>query len=243
MTITTKELVALLRAAIEAGEYSAGDPMPSQRELAKLHGVSQAVPQKAYDELKRLDLVTSSPRSGMVASGLTRPGVTEWPLTGRYARARAAGGLVFGPQLDKQTVGTEWLVPDAEIAKLMGSRAKVLQRRSRSYFEGVPVELTEMHFPRSVVEAAPELETAESIRVVELIEGAGYGIALTDNAVGARLATQDETDLLRLEPSAVVFEHLHATRTEDGQAVEVVRNIKPAAGGTRLVFQTNERPL
>lgn len=59
-----------LRAAILAGEYKAGDKLPTEMELATLHGVSRVTSAAALSELAREGLVRRLPRRGTIVNPL-----------------------------------------------------------------------------------------------------------------------------------------------------------------------------
>lgn len=246
MSNAADRIVSEIRQAIESGEYKPGDRLPSQRALAERHGVSNAVPAAAFAELRRMGLIETGGAAGSYVAH-DPEALADWPMTGRYAKARAARGLVFASdhsgEIEKRTISVERGAPDRAIADLLGSKAHVVRRQSRTYLDGVPVEMTSMHFPVAVINDAPELETAESIKVVEMIEQTGRTIGATNpNYVTARPATKDEADILRIDPGGYVFEHLHLTAGADGEPLEAVRNVR-STKGNRLVFHTNERPL
>lgn len=248
MGVRYQEIADELRRAILKGDYDRSSrPFPSVRQIAAEYDVAPATVNRAIQALVAEGLLIARPKATalVVDPGLRQ---TSWPLTGRYARARAAQGLVFATTtngtMTKQTISRKWAKPPKEIARLLNvaANAKVLCRRSRTYVDSKPVEETTMHFPRRIVKDAPALDGSDDIAVVPLIEGTGRTIERTINRLRARLATEAEVEALQLEPPTIVFEHTHGTYTSDGEAVEAVINIKPAAG-TLLTFETYEGPL
>jgi GntR family transcriptional regulator len=63
---------------------------------------------------------------------------TRWPMTGRYARARAAQGLLFSGdvagEIRKETVRREWVSSPVLVAQLLmvDAGTSVFERRSRT---------------------------------------------------------------------------------------------------------------
>lgn len=206
-----------LRAEILAGTWDRPDmPFPGARAIGERFGVSIPTASRAIQQLAAQGLlVTKAGQRPLVVHPDAR--TTAWPLTRRYAKARAAQGLVFAGdvqgELRKVTISREWAAPPPVIAQFLrvDPGAQILRRVSRTYLNDRPVEDTAMHFPATVVADVPELETAESIQVVRLIEATGRKITRTVNQVRARLATPQESELLQLLTPAVVFEHAHGT--------------------------------
>jgi GntR family transcriptional regulator len=234
-----------LRAEILAGIWDRPDaPFPGARAVGdrfdvSIHTASRAIQQLAAQGL----LVTKGGQRPLVVHPDERS--TTWPLTRRYARARAARGLVFASdvpgRMRKATISREWITPSPAVARLLrvNPGAQVFRRVSRTYTGGRLVENTAMHFPAAIVNDAPGLAIDDDIHVVLLIEAAGRKITRTVNRLHARLATVPETDLLQLVSPAVVFELTHGTYGDDDEPLEAVVNVKPA-DGTVLTFETFE---
>jgi GntR family transcriptional regulator len=234
-----------LRAEILAGTWDRPDmPFPGARAVGERFGVSIPTASRAIQQLAAQGLlVTKGGQRPLVVHPDERS--TAWPLTRRYARARAAQGLVFAADVPgdmrKSTISREWVHPSPAIARLLriDPDVQVFRRVSRTYLADLPVEDTAMHFPAAVVADVPGLATDDDIQVVRLIEATGRKITRTVNRLRARLASRQETDLLRLTAPAVVFEHAHGTYGADDEPLEAVINIKPAEG-TVLTFETYE---
>lgn len=234
-----------LRAEILAGTWDRPDvPFPGARAVGERFGVSIHTASRAIQQLAAQGiLVTKGGQRPLVVHPDERS--TAWPLTRRYARARAAQGLVFAADVSgdmrKATISRGWVVPSPAIARLLRVHpgVEVFQRVRRTYLGNRPVEDTAMHFPAAVITDVPGLAADEDIQVVRLIEATGRTITRTVNRLRARLATAQESDLLQLVGPAVVFEHIHGTYGADDEPLEAVINIKPADGSV-LTFETYE---
>ncbi|MEM7342374.1 MAG: GntR family transcriptional regulator [Actinomycetota bacterium] len=242
-------IAAELRGEIQAGVYDETGTLPGTSTLAERFRVNMKTAGRAIQQLAAEGVVI--PRRGLTP--LVQPPdqrATAWPMTGRYARARAATGLLFGDDvpgtLRKDTVSIDWVAADMQAAGLLGCDVgeRILRRQSRTVVDGITVENTAMHFPESIVAAVPQLAEPADIRVVELIEGAGYSIDRTANRIYARLATDAEQSIFGQDGGApiVVVEQAHSTYEADGQVVEAVVNVRPAAGNV-ITFDTYEGPL
>jgi DNA-binding GntR family transcriptional regulator len=172
----------------------------------------------------------------------------KWPMTGRYARARAAQDLLFASDVTgkvrKDTIQRTWIQAPIPVAQLLNVQVgtRIFQRCSRTYVDDVPAEDTSMFFPAAIVKAAPQLETDDRIQVVSLIEATGHVVTRTANEIRARHATPAEQELFGADPHGIVLEHSHGTYGADGEALEAVINVRPAHGNV-ITFDTYEAPI
>jgi GntR family transcriptional regulator len=254
------QIAADLRRAILAGEYepSADQPhgkeLPSAAQLSARYGVSQKTAARAVQQLVSEHLAEA--RSGMRATAIPRSQRTvRWPMAGRYARAREAGGLVFGAdmegrEVEKRVVSTGWVaVPPFLAAALSGQTGAQVWSRSRCMFvDGVPAELSVSYFPAPMTEVAPDLMTPHAFPeggVVGVLERAGYRINRTVNEVRARLATNTELEAFGTDPSLaplrsrIVLEVSHVTYGAEDHPLEAVVSVRPATDNA-VAFETDE---
>jgi DNA-binding GntR family transcriptional regulator len=103
------QLAQALRSAILAGDHEPTDDnpdrtlLPGAAELGTAHGVSDKTAARAIQQLITEGLVKSRPgQRAVVVPRQQRP--DRWPMDRRYARARAARGLVFGDDLGGREV-------------------------------------------------------------------------------------------------------------------------------------------
>lgn len=235
-----------LKADVLAGRYD-DESLPGTKVIAERFDVNLKTAGRAVSVLVAEGLFIARP--GMTPI-LAPPEMraTKWPMTGRYARARAAGSLLFASdvagEVRKDTIGREWVKASVFVAQLLkvATGARVFQRRSRTYVNGVPTEDTSMFFPEPIVREAPGLEHDERIQVVRLIEAAGHLVARTSNELRVRHANDAEQALFNIQATDIVIEHSHATYDSNGIPVEAVVNVRPAADNV-ITFDTNEEPL
>lgn len=242
------QVAAHVRGQIQSGELQPGDMVPSARKLAEQWRISLATATKVLAALRSEGLVEARTGIGTVVNPHAgEQQATRWPMSGRYSRARAVQGLAFANdvagEIRKDTVHRDWVTAPAVASHLLGvaAGATVLRRHSRTYVNDEPTEDTVMYFPSVVVQAAPGLADDERIRVVPLLEEAGYRVARTVNEIRARHADQSEQELFGLTDEDIVIEHIHGTYGAAGEALEAVVNVRPAAGNV-VTFDTDETP-
>lgn len=235
-----------LKAEILAGSYD-HEPLPGNATIAERFDVNMKTAGRAIQQLAAEGIVIARP--GMRA--IPAPPelrATRWQMTGRYARARAAQALIFAGDMTgevrKDTVRREWVEAPLVVAQLLNVEpgTRVFQRCSRTYVDDAPSEDTSMFFPADIVEAAPNLERAERIRVVTLIEEAGYVVTRTVNEIRARHPNASEQKLFGLNANDIVIEHSHGTYGAEDEALEAVINVRPAKGNV-VTFETFEAPI
>lgn len=234
-----------VKAEILEGRYDS-EPLPSNGDLALRFDVNLKTAGRAVQHLVAEGLLIARPgmRAVPVPPQLRS---TRWPMTGRYARARAAQGLLFDGDISgevrKDTTLKAWMEAPLLVARLLKTDegARVFQRNTRTFVNDTVTEETALFFPESVIKRVPRLETEERILVVPFIEGAGYVISRTANEIRARHPSADEQTIFGLGPTDVVIEHAHGTYGTDGEPLEAVINVRPAAGQV-ITFDTYEAP-
>jgi GntR family transcriptional regulator len=253
------QIADALRAAILAGDYepTAEEPnrneLPGAVELGAKYGVSDKTAARAVQVLVAEGLVNARPGlRPIVVPRTQRP--DRWPMHRRYARAREAGGLVFGGdmlgrEVTKRTIRTGWTAAPGPVAALLRMNAgeRVWARARELLIDGRVAELSVSYFPADVAEGTL-LTTPGDFPpggVVRVLEDAGYRIIRTYNEARSRLATDQELDVFgtdhALQPlaSRVVLEVTHATYGLGDEPLEAVVSIRPAAGNV-IVFETYE---
>jgi GntR family transcriptional regulator len=254
------QIAADLRRAILGGQYEPapeaphGTELPSAAQLATRYGVSQKTAARAVQQLVTEGLAEA--RSGMRATAVPRSQRTvRWPMAGRYARAREAGGLVFaadmqGREVEKQVTGTGWVPVPPSLAAALGvdADAQVWSRWRRMLVDGDIAELSVSYFPAEVTELAPDLMTHGAFPeggVVAVIERAGHRIMRTVNEVRARPATGEELEAFGTDSSLkplsgrIVLEVSHVTYGTAEQPLEAVVSVRPADDNA-VAFETDE---
>lgn len=235
-----------LRSEVLAGKYD-DEPLPGNASIAERFDVNMKTAGRAIQQLAAEGLVMARP--GMRAVPLPAElRATRWPMTGRYARARAAHSLLFagevGVDVRKDTVQRQWVEASAPVAQLLSVDVgtRVFQRCSRTFVDNTLTEDTQMFFPAEIVKNAPRLETDDSIQVVALVEEAGYIVTRTSNEIRARRVTASEQELFGSGADAIMIEHAHGTYGAEGEALEAVINVRPAQGSI-VTFDTYEGPV
>jgi GntR family transcriptional regulator len=235
-----------LKTEVLAGTYD-DQPLPGTAALASRFDVNMKTAGRAIQHLVADGIVIARPGMRAIPAPPELRS-TKWPMTGRYARARAARGLIFDGdvtgKIRKDTTRREWVDAPLMVARLLDIEegTPVFQRCSRTYVDDIPQEDTSMFFPSAIVAAAPRLESEEHIQVVTFIEDAGHVVTRTANEIRARHPTTSEQQLFGIDANSIVIEHSHGTYGAQGEALEAVINVRPAQGNV-ITFETFEAPI
>jgi len=253
------QIADTLRAAILAGDYepTAEDPtrnqLPGAAELGAKYGVSDKTAARAVQQLIAEGLVIGRPGlRPLVVPRKQRP--DRWPMNRRYARAREAGGLVFGSdmlgrEVTKRITHTGWMVVPHSVVPLLrlGLGDRVWARARELLIDSRIAELSVSYFPADVAEGTL-LTTPSDFPpggVVRVLEDVGHRILRTSNEARARLATEEELRAFGTDPALqplagrVVIEITHATYGIGDEPLEAVVSVRPATDNV-IVFETYE---
>jgi GntR family transcriptional regulator len=239
-------IATALRAEVLDGMYDDEGSLPGNAAIAQRFDVNLKTAGRAIQHLVAQGLLIARPGLRPVVAPPEQRELA-WPMTGRYARARAARGLVFGGdvrgEVRKRTVRREWVPAPAPVAQLLRVRlgSRVLLRVSHTHLGSALAEATSMYFPFDVVRDARGLEDDDAVQVVALLEDAGHVVTRTANEVRARLASADEQRLFGVGPTAVVLEQTHGTYGARDEPLEAVVNVRPASDNV-ITFETYEGP-
>ena len=200
------QIAAHIRDQIVRGDLSAGDEVPSERQLAADWKVARPTAAKALEALKAQGLVVAERGSGTyVRNSNAVPRTPE-----RYRRAADLGGM-YGAAESVDFLATEITAAPEHVARsLQLEPSSRVIRRSRLLraASGRPIELSTSWFDATLADAAPGLLIAERLvgGTAKYLAGiTGQNPSYARDQVAARLAEPDERELLGLaDPAAVL---------------------------------------
>lgn len=216
------------RKKILDGDLVEGERLPSHRQISEDWSVSESTALKALSALAAAGLAYSRAGStGTVVStkGLYRAG-RDWFLTAHRT------GAVYTPGVYAEILAAEVIpAPDSVAATLGLEPGSPVIRRHRvtRASNGTPLSTSISYHDAAIAERAPALlETARIIGGPRYVEEA-LGVAGTrgSDTLSARLATDEEADLLGLETPTAVLVNKCSLRTVDGRFVEYGESVSP----------------
>lgn len=238
MPMGFRQIAAMLRQAIMAGEYGLGDTLPTAAEFASRFGTSEATVQRACDQLRSEGLIRTRSGRGTI--------VNPVPVIVRHAAARqrrsvreegqARGAfdaelrrLGLEPRSDVET-GQD-VAPD-EVTSILGAdpgATRTLYRRRKMYASGEPVQLATSWIPADVAQAAGVEQPDTGVGgLYSRLTDAGYAPARFTENIRVRVAEEDEAEFLQMDADQRVYVITRTARAADGRPVEVCVHVMPA---------------
>ncbi|MQY22445.1 GntR family transcriptional regulator [Nocardia macrotermitis] len=238
-----RELAAILRSAIQNGDYAPGATLPKQEELAQLHGVNIKTVRQAIAMLDSEGLVTPIRRRGTVVRerppmkryGAERYSKKKWKFgdTVAFAVDREASGRTWQPTDQTNTV--QLIDADAEVAEAfdVAQGSPVYERSRLVKDDGQPTHtLTSYYLPKHV-EGTPLVDPSPG----PAGRGGGFAVLTLQGyepdhmteTIFARMPKPDEVETLDLPTGEPVVILTRWTYTADNMLVEFARGVHAAS--------------
>lgn len=240
--MSASSIAAEIRAGIAAGEYRHGTRLPSVRDLAETHGVSQQTAAAAYTMLATLGLVRTERGSGTtVAAGPAADahlGTFNPPDLGVAQPWKPA---TEDAQVSEETTLVRQLAATPEMADWgIPAGTDVVERTRIRSLDGVPVQhkLTVLPYdvashvpdghqdvpPMLAPVGAPPLAPPRGVRMADWL---GWDVATTDCAITAEPMSPAASEALGVIEGAPGFRILSVTRDSEGSTVYVTATTAP----------------
>lgn len=217
------QIVTAVQQRIEDGTYPAGELMPSESQLVREFGVSRPTVVRALQLLALQGWIEREHGRGSFVKG---PPATEQPMSRPGRTLVDTPGGETGEVIEVGRAKTP-----AEVSKLLGvpKGSPALVRRRLVSHEAAPVELVSAWFPLDVAEgtdlADARLLTGGVRQHLQAVKHVRF--ARIRERVRSRLATDEESRLLKLTAPAAVLNLLVVVLDGEGQPVEVVDAVLP----------------
>jgi GntR family transcriptional regulator len=217
-----------LRAEILAGQYKAGDQIPSERELRERFKVSTNSVRAAIVQLRAEGLVVAHQGRGVF--------VAEQPPLRRLADDIVRGEGFYamvartGRAPDVQTTVSRAPASE-EVADALGvpAGAEVLVHTRFLRTEGgPPLALATNYFPSWVVEAVPQLASLSTTGLPKWL-GETFGPIYGEDLVDSRMPTAEERERLEIPPEVPVTVIKGINRDQEHRALHFI--VKVSVGG------------
>jgi len=238
-----RELAAVLREAIQRGDYPPGSTLPKQREIANEHGVNLGTVHKAVALLEAEGLVTPVRRRGTVVRqrppmrrlGVDRYAKSKWKFGNlvAFGADREASGRAWSPTDQTQTVGL--VAADARVAEALDlTPGQLVYERARLVKDGdTPTHTLTSYYRVEDVEGTPLVDPTPGPA------GPGGGFAVLTiqglepdhmtETFWARMPTPAEVDQLRLPAGEPVMILERRTYTSNDRLVELAYGVHAAS--------------
>lgn len=227
-----------LRTAIESGELTAGQKLPSERELAARYGTARNTAREAFRLLETAGLVDIEHGSGVFVH---RPAPLIRLGSDRYSRKYRDSGLSpFLLECAKQGKAGRFEVlsigrgqPPEHVAGTLGIPAdeeSALIRENIFWAGNDPVHRVTTYLPWQIADGTGllEEEVPHPYGIHGILEDRGHVMARYTESVTARPASADEERHLRLRPGIWVLDVWHTSFDKDGIPYELTRFVMRA---------------
>jgi GntR family transcriptional regulator len=218
------QLRELIRESIRLGQWAPDEPLPTEAELQKQHGLSRSTVRQALSDLAHEGLLVRYPGRGTFAA---QPSMV---LGMRGLLSFRADLLARGIRPRRHLLNVERTVIPAHARRFVAELADqaVIHVHEVRYADDKPVVVFDNYFPYGVfsfmLEERSALEDPNgSLRDLAVSRGATFARAAGE--VAATLTTAHEAELLELTPESPVVEILTKTFDLSEDVVEYSRAI------------------
>ncbi|MDK1472337.1 GntR family transcriptional regulator [Streptomyces sp. 549] len=229
-----EQLAADLRGRIVRGELKPGETIPSERELTERWAVSRATVVKGLEVLRQEGLIDTRQGTGSIV----RERVPLARTAGERYRTSVKTGNIYTAGEYAEILSAEMVPAPDHVATALGiTPGDHVVRRHRVTYEGqTPTATSCSWFTQETVDAAPRLLQRERVR-----EGTTRYVEMQTGRRPhsgrdwwtARLATDEELELLRLAGPQAVAESRHVAFCEEGRPLAYEVGISPAGRWSR----------
>jgi GntR family transcriptional regulator len=186
---------------IDSGELSAGDPLASEEELARIYRVSRMTARQALHGLKISGFAVSQKGRGTF---VTRPKLEKNIMHLRgFTEDMRHLGMVASSKLLEQTV----VKASAELAEKLKVEAgeQAMRLRRLRLADQIPMALEESFIPLMQFPGLQKINFGKVSLYLVLRESYGVCVAWADEVIEALPATREESELLTIPKKASVL--------------------------------------
>jgi GntR family transcriptional regulator len=238
-----------LRTQIDQGDYMPGDRLPTENDLMERYGCSRDTARRAFSQLEQAGLVATRRGAGRVVRQHLELYFDASKFERVYADDPDQGRDQWGQDVAAQnwqarqevTVGWEkatrpiarWL--DTEIRTRLLRRRRIRMVRQDSDMPWVPVVIADSWFPHDIAvrtdaDGEPPLLIAENItKHGGIMRSIGIRQTQFVDEIRARMPSDDEIQLLALQPGTPVLEFARVGMDETRRRIRVIVNVIDAA--------------
>lgn len=221
-------IAADLRAAIERGDYQAGDRLPGENKLIEQYGAARLTVRAALATLQAEGLTTARRGIGVfvrefhpiIRNGISRVSERRWK----------AGKSVWDGDTDGRTLTVDGVQVEpsttapGDVAAILGlgDGDEVTVRRRTYLLDGKPVLEATSYLPAKVAAGTPIVETDTGPGgIYARLADVGHAPAHFREDIVSRMPTKTETEALKIQAATPVYVITRTAVTKDGDPVEV----------------------
>jgi len=211
-----KQVYLVLRDRILSGASGFDSKLPTENELAELHGVSRVTVRRALGELARERLIERRRSSGTRVIYRPSPAPVTADISGVLANLAD-----MGRRTAVKLLSFDYVPAEGTVAQALGATPDQLLQRSvrvRS-IDGVPFSYLTTHVPESISVTFTKQELG-SRPLLELLERAGVKVESARQRITAGLASPEIAEALDMRTGSPVLELIRVSFDQLGRGVE-----------------------
>lgn len=226
------QLEELLREGIEDGTWLPGEPIPSERELSKIHELSRMTVRRAIDRLVATGLLYRVDGKGTFVN---EPKVSFQALTLAGLREQT---LKLGFSPSTKLLGIDRGLASEKVAEVLNIKADtpVFLIERLVYANNVPLALLRSHIPVALCPTLSQQDLSNISLYALLKQEYGISIQKASETLETTLASTRESLLMGVAPGSPMF--LLRITTYDPQA-RPIEHVKVILRGDRVQLSLN----
>ncbi len=209
-----------LRRAIDNGTYKVGDAIPSEPALAEEYDVSRMTARQAVTELVDEGLL------------VRRPGLGTFVQHPRYVRRSSRLTSFYEEAVDtgrapySRVLGLECIPATGAVATALDLEEGDLVIRSQRlrFMDGVPTAIHDAYMPYELYPGLLDRTDLAHESLYAIYESQGYRITKGRDRISARMPTDEQRELLQMEPNQPLIVVERITYAQDDIIVEFVKS-------------------
>jgi GntR family transcriptional regulator len=224
-----RQIAASLRRRIRAGEWGAGERLPSIPALAASYGVAKQTVQRTIDQLRVEGMLITKPGSGTFVRGTRRR--LNRLSRGRYGTRRGYH-VDLAARYHTELLEVSTVPAPAEVADAFGvpdGTVLVVWRHLVRCDDRQPVEVGASWFlPADATGMSLVRREAYERPLYQKVEDeTGRRYATAEDRLSARFPTREEAAALHIRPDTPVLHLLHIAYDDEHRSIEVAQATWP----------------
>ena len=211
------QIQAQLVEMIRSGTLQAGDLLPSEEELGRIHNISRMTARQALQSLKAQGLaIRQKGRGTFVARPKMEKDMAH--LAGFSVEMRS-----LGMKPSSQVLAAEIIPASAEVASrlVLGNGARVFRLYRLRLADNVPLALEETQLPAARFPGIERVDFSRHSLYQTLHQRYGIRFAVADEVLESRAAGRREAQLLEIAPRSCLLVISRILWGVDGKPVEM----------------------
>lgn len=216
-----KKLINGIIRYIKEEQLSAGEKLPTEKELIERYSVSRATVIRAMNELENMNIIERIQGKGTFVAG-QKFHYSLPKLTGFSEDIRSSLGtpksVLIDYKISKEFKEAEYFSQNDKELLFIGRL-----RLSENEPIGINYNYIPLKIARTIGFLPEEINDNPEISLYHLLEENGYNLSYADQVFEAKAASKSEAKLLNLKQGSPIMYYERITRTDDNRVVEFVR--------------------